>query len=86
MPNNLTAVAEVGGSLKQVQAAFQAYQVARNTFVNSLSVRFYSIGMHNKIVLLTKLCSVEVSSVHLQTGIPREEGPRERGHGSSNEE
>ncbi|GAX72596.1 hypothetical protein CEUSTIGMA_g52.t1 [Chlamydomonas eustigma] len=37
MPSNLTAVAEVGGSLKQVQQAFQAYQVARNQFVNSIS-------------------------------------------------
>lgn len=38
MVSNLSAVAEVGGSLKQVQQAFQAYQVARNMFVNSLSV------------------------------------------------
>ena len=38
MVSNLSAVAEVGGSLKQVQQAFQAYQVARNLFVNSLSV------------------------------------------------
>lgn len=36
--NNLTKVAEVEGSLKQVQQAVQAYQVARTTFINALSV------------------------------------------------
>jgi hypothetical protein len=35
----LTASAELGGALKQVQQAFSAFQVARNQFVNSLSVR-----------------------------------------------
>lgn len=30
-------VAEVGGTLKQVEQAFSAYQVARNQFVNALS-------------------------------------------------
>ena len=37
--NTLSAVAEVGGSLKQVEQAFSAYQVARNQFVNQLTVR-----------------------------------------------
>lgn len=34
----LTKVAEVGGSLKQVNNAFQTYQVARMQFVNALVV------------------------------------------------
>eukprot|EP00798_Chlamydomonas_sp_ICE-L_P023988 gene23988-9564_t len=33
----LSKVAEVGGSLKQVQQAFQAFQVARNQFINQIS-------------------------------------------------
>lgn len=37
---SLTSVAEVAGVLKQVHQAFTAYQVARNQFVNSLSVRY----------------------------------------------
>lgn len=44
--NNLTKVAEVEGSLKQVQQAVQAYQVARTTFINALSVRTCGAGFH----------------------------------------
>jgi hypothetical protein len=36
---SITQAAEIGGSLKQVQQAFSAFQIARNQFVNALSVR-----------------------------------------------
>lgn len=44
--NRLSKVAEVGGSLKQVQQAFQTYQVARTQFINSLSVS-WMLGCNN---------------------------------------
>ena len=43
---SLTAVAEQAGQLKQVQQAFQTFQVARAAFINSLSVRTLTSCWH----------------------------------------
>lgn len=71
--NNLTKVAEVEGSLKQVQQAVQAYQVARTTFINALSVsgneygRVLVGGPGNSTPRVQHACMYAASALHTGT-------------------
>jgi hypothetical protein len=57
----LASVAEVAGTLKQVEAAFTAYSVARNTFINSLSGFLERLDPQN--VMLEALMKKDVLAV-----------------------
>ncbi len=87
--NKLTSVAESAGTLKQVQQAFSAFQIARNQFVNSLSVGSrHGLLLSAPVVLPPRGAAFwyDLRAERPAAGVPGQVGPPERHARGADEE